>query len=210
MAEEFLRPDDLHLWRFSIISPLLHCVNDGAVLKEQIKTLSLQVYFTPDGREKQLCATTIRHWLSAIGQADSMDFEVKSAKIEAIPTYHRTYNKHSLNYVKHTLIGLWPDCCNSHAIWDTGTAINLAEALSIALLLSMRSVAIVHRIINRLSDHFEYPFFGDLWTGDFLHGPKVRSGVYTYKAYLHAIIDDATRYVVVARFPSRRRYSGAS
>ena len=47
---------------------------------------------------------------------------------------------------------------------------------------------------------FEYPFFGDLWTADFLHGPKIRIGTQARKTYLHAIIDDATRYVVAARF----------
>jgi putative transposase len=47
---------------------------------------------------------------------------------------------------------------------------------------------------------FEFPFFGDLWSADFLHGPKVRRGAHACKAYLHAIIDDATRYIVAARF----------
>jgi hypothetical protein len=47
---------------------------------------------------------------------------------------------------------------------------------------------------------FEFPFFGDLWSADFLHGPQVRCGAYAHKTYLHAIIDDATRYVVAIRF----------
>jgi transposase InsO family protein len=47
---------------------------------------------------------------------------------------------------------------------------------------------------------FQYPFFGDLWSGDFMHGPKVRVGACRKKSYLHAIIDDATRYVVAATF----------
>jgi putative transposase len=47
---------------------------------------------------------------------------------------------------------------------------------------------------------FEFPCFGDLWSADFLHGPKVRRATHASKSYLHAIIDDATRYVVAARF----------
>jgi len=47
---------------------------------------------------------------------------------------------------------------------------------------------------------FEYPHFGDLWGADFLHGPKVKEGVYEKKTYLHVILDDATRYIVAANF----------
>ncbi|OGK06219.1 MAG: hypothetical protein A2487_04780 [Candidatus Raymondbacteria bacterium RifOxyC12_full_50_8] len=47
---------------------------------------------------------------------------------------------------------------------------------------------------------FEFAHFGDLWSADFLHGPAVKEGLYERKAYLHAIIDDATRYIVAATF----------
>jgi hypothetical protein len=47
---------------------------------------------------------------------------------------------------------------------------------------------------------FEYPHFGDLWTGDFLYGPKVKQGIHAYRSYLHSIIDDSTRYIVASRF----------
>jgi hypothetical protein len=39
-----------------------------------------------------------------------------------------------------------------------------------------------------------------MWTADFMHGPMVRIGTRAEKSYLHAIIDDATRYIVAARF----------
>ena len=50
------------------------------------------------------------------------------------------------------------------------------------------------------SRSFEYENFGDLWVAYFLHGPKVKVGKKEKKAYLHAIIDDATRYIVQAEF----------
>jgi transposase InsO family protein len=47
---------------------------------------------------------------------------------------------------------------------------------------------------------FEYEFFGQLWMADFLHGPKIREKGNKRKTYLHAIIDDATRYIVHTGF----------
>ncbi|MBG0779673.1 MAG: transposase, partial [Desulfotignum balticum] len=47
---------------------------------------------------------------------------------------------------------------------------------------------------------FEYEFFGQLWMADFLHGPKIREKGNKRKTYLHAIMDDATRYIVHTGF----------
>jgi hypothetical protein len=47
---------------------------------------------------------------------------------------------------------------------------------------------------------FEHTEFGNMWTADYMHGPKVRIGRMMRKTYLLAIIDDASRFVVYARF----------
>ncbi|BBO86137.1 hypothetical protein DSCO28_67030 [Desulfosarcina ovata subsp. sediminis] len=49
---------------------------------------------------------------------------------------------------------------------------------------------------------FEFDKFGQMWTGDFMHGPKLYEGKKKRKSYLHVIIDDCTRYVVSGRFYS--------
>ncbi len=53
---------------------------------------------------------------------------------------------------------------------------------------------------NTASRTFAFNNFGQLWLADFMHGPKLRHGRQSKKAILHVIIDDATRYVVSARF----------
>jgi hypothetical protein len=47
---------------------------------------------------------------------------------------------------------------------------------------------------------FAYQDFGQLWSADFLHGPKIKIKGVKRKTYLHAIIDDATRYIVRSHF----------
>jgi transposase InsO family protein len=47
---------------------------------------------------------------------------------------------------------------------------------------------------------YEMDRFGELWVGDFCHGPHVKDGRRLRKAILLAIIDDHSRYIVGAQF----------
>lgn len=47
---------------------------------------------------------------------------------------------------------------------------------------------------------YEMDRFGELWVGDFMHGPQVLDGKRKRKAILLLIIDDYSRYVVGAKF----------
>ena len=68
MQQTFSQPDDRGLWRFGIISPLLHRGDDCPPLHSQIEKLSLQVFYAPDGRELRLCPATLRTWLARYQQ----------------------------------------------------------------------------------------------------------------------------------------------
>ena len=57
------QPDDLSLWRFSIISPLLHRHDDSPPLYKEIEGLVQKPYFRPDGKEKYVSTDTVRYWL---------------------------------------------------------------------------------------------------------------------------------------------------
>ena len=63
MPTEFAQPEDLGLWRFGIISPLLHRSEDAPPLRAQIQKLTEGAFYTPCGRERRLCPDTIRDWL---------------------------------------------------------------------------------------------------------------------------------------------------
>ncbi len=57
-----------------------------------------------------------------------------------------------------------------------------------------------HLVTHTPARPFAYQEFGQLWMADFLHGPKIRVQGKKRKTYLHAIIDDSSRYVVRAGF----------
>jgi putative transposase len=193
------QPDDYGLWRFGIISPLLHRSEDAPSMRSQIAELAQRMFYTPDGRETRLCPNTIRDWLSRYRTRGIDGLRNKTRKdrggttvpellanalVELRKTQSRWTFERLLGSMRND--GLWDGCKPSRsALYRYAAAHRLNRAVQQPLL-PVRS--------------FEYPYFGDMWTADFMHGPMVRIGAYAQKSYLHAIIDDATRYVVVARF----------
>lgn len=199
MQDSYSQPDDLGLWRFGIISSLLHRAEDDPPLHAQISDLTAHTFYTPDGRQKKISADTIREWLDRYkaGGIDalrnksrkdhgetsvSVDLQMKlSALREKQP--HWTFIRLLRSLHKD---GHWNGRKPSRSALYRYATLHALKPSSIEKTSPVRS--------------FEFPFFGDLWSADFLHGPKVRCGVYMRKVYLNAIIDDATRYIVAARF----------
>lgn len=200
MSTRFTQPDDYGLWRFGIISPLLHRTDDAPPLILQIEQLSQRTFYTPAGREKQVRPDTIRTWLSryrnqgidGLRNKPRTDHGATSVPPAMADALFDMRKEHPGITVKRMLVqlrekGVWNGSKPSRsALYRFTTAHSLG-----------RSAALPPQPVRS----FEYPYFGDLWSADFLHGPKVRcSGNTVRKAYLHTIIDDASRYVVAAKF----------
>ena len=199
MNETCTQPDDLGVWRFGIISPLLHYVDDELPLYAQIRLLAEKTFVTPDGKQKKLCADTLRFWLDryraggldALRNKARIDQGESSVPIELRKKFAALREEHpewkTVRLLK-TMIktgdwnGVKPSRCSMYRYAKK----NGLNAIAVNEIKPVRS--------------FEYPFFGDMWSCDFLHGPKVRDGVHMHKAYLCAIIDDATRYIVGGQF----------
>jgi putative transposase len=199
MPSEFTQPDDHGLWRFGIISPLLHRSEDAPPLCVQIRELSQRVFYTPDAKEKRLCPNTIRDWLYRYRCRGIDGLRNKVRKNNGISMVPLAFQQALIDLrkaqpqwtikrlLKHIRTqGLWDGRKPSKSAIYRFTA---AHSLNRTVLQPAQPVR-----------SFQFPYFGDLWSADFLHGPKVRQGTYARKTYLHAIIDDATRYVVAAHF----------
>ena len=193
MVNHFKHFNDLSLWRYGIIASLLHRHEGSAPLYREIQTLSGRPYYTPDGMEKYLSPDTIRLWLDRYrnhgltglcnkARKDLGRTSVPQPLQEAIAVLR---NEHPLFTVKRLLMELL-----DKDLWDGRTPSRTA-------LYRFTSANGLNRKVRDIPENvrlFEYPYFGDLWSADFLHGPKVKEGVYERKTYLHAILDDATRY----------------
>ena len=199
MPAPFAQPDDYGLWRFGIISPLLHRSAEGPPLRVQIEQLSQQRFYTPDGRERRFCFDTIRHWLS----------RYRSLGIDGLR--NKPHRNRGMTSLSSTLQQALSDMRSKQPEWTVRRLLNAVRDQGLWNGIKPGKTALYRYTaahgLNRDKKQpaspvrsFEYPCFGDMWTADFLHGPAVRIGTQARTSYLHAIIDDATRYVVVARF----------
>jgi transposase InsO family protein len=201
MGEDAKTVQEMALWRFGIISSLLHREPDGCTLRSEIELLAKKGVLAPSGERKFLSSDTIRGWLyryrstGLAGLADKVRKDKHSTQVpDALQTaLVKLRGEHPLWTFKkllRTLIdsGLWNGCTPGRSSFYRFASVHglARKPLPVAAITNVRS--------------FEYLHFGDLWMADFLHGPKVRVGPVSRKTYLHAIIDDATRYIVAAAF----------
>jgi len=191
---------NIALWRFSIISPLLHRSDDDPALLWQLDELGKKSFICPDGSPTQLSAETLRKWLYRYRSGGIKALENQQRKdkghqqvpkplADAMATLRADHPKWTLTKVLEKLLdtGIWNGIKPSRAtLYRFATANKLLKAPADPG--------------NRASRSFAFENFGQLWLADFMHGPRLRDGRGFKKAILHVIIDDATRYVVSARF----------
>ncbi len=194
MKESHHPPTDLALWRYGVISPLLHRDPAGRTIEEVLDELALPQYRLPDGRLHKFSPETFRKWLARYrigGLASLADQDrcdkgrtmVPSAIVEKIRALRELHPRWTLAVLFRQLL--------SDNIWN-------GRSPSAAALYRFCRVSGLERKPVTPEDCRSYGFgeFGCLWIADFLHGPKLFLNKQKRKTYIHAILDDATRFVV--------------
>ena len=191
---------DAALWRYSIISPLLHLSVGDANMGDELHRLAGQTYLGPDGGPVRLSPETLRKWLRRYrgGGLPALRNKIRSDKgasrvsdklADAMAAIRNDHPRWTLARLLQHLIetGQWNGVSPSRAtLYRFARGRNLQRD--------------PHRNPAPNARPFAYEAFGNLWTADFLHGPKLRFGKDRRKSYLHAVIDDCTRFVVSAGF----------
>lgn len=192
---------ELAVWRYGIISRLLHRNEEDGTLDQDLKELAAQPFRKPDGRSVSFSPETIRKWLyryrhgglPGLGDMPKRNrgthASVPEQLAERLIVLRREHPRWTLARMLAELI--------DEKLWDM---VNPSRAT----LYRFAGTKNLHRDPH-LTQHtparpFAYQDFGQLWSADFLHGPKIRVQGKKRKTYLHAIIDDASRYVVRAGF----------
>ena len=187
------------LWRYGIIAPLLHHGDDDPCLSAMLKQLESKTYIRPDGSTDRLSAETLRKWLYRYRKGgfaaltdqtrrDKGQQHVAPSLVEAMAKLRKGHPNWTLaKIIEHLLAaGVWNGIRPSRAtLYRTAIAKQLHR--------DTKANASPGRA-------FAFTSFGQLWVADFMHGPNLRDGRRFKKAILHAIIDDASRYVISARF----------
>lgn len=189
------------LWRYGIIAPLLHHGDDDPALSKMLEQLASKTFIRPDGSTGRLSAETLRKWLyryrkggfAAMADQTRRDKGrqlVAPSLVEAITKQREEHPDWTLAKILEHLLadGIWNGLRPSRA-----TLYRIATARQLHRDAKENALAGTGRA-------FAFNAFGQLWMADFMHGPQLRDGRRTKKAILHAIIDDASRYVISARF----------
>ncbi len=193
------QPEDLAIWRFGVISPLLHRDVEGIPLRLALERLAKRTFTLPDGRQQTFSPDTLRHWLYLFRKfgLDGLYIKVRKDKGKTSlpePLQDAIVKMREENpawTVKRIMVNL-----KKQGLWN-------GIKPGFTSIYRFTSSHNLNRNPEKAKEpvySFEFPNFGDLWIADFLHGPKVRVGGREKKAYLHVIIDDATRYIVAATF----------
>jgi len=191
---------DMGLWRYGIISPLLHRTANDLSLREMLENLKTWQYIRPDGMGIALSPETIRKWLYRYNhgglpaltdktRSDKGRHDVPASIRDTMFTLRGEHPRWTLALLLETLVerGIWDGKRPSRSVlYRYARAHNL-----------MRDP---HLVPPKGRRTFQFEFFGELWTADFMHGPKLKVGRKKRKCYLHVIIDDSSRYVVSGKF----------
>jgi transposase InsO family protein len=201
MRETIPPPPDAALWRYGIISEFLHGDPDGRTLSERLAQAALRTWSHPSGRPVQPSADTLRHWLYRYrrdglpGLADRVRSDRGTTEIP--PAVQAGLRRLRALHPHHTTERLARTLLEEGVATGRGCPRSSLHRFARAQGLGRVPAGAQAPAAARA---FEYGAFGNMWTADFLHGPRVRIGKSLHRTYLLAIIDDASRFVVQARF----------
>jgi transposase InsO family protein len=200
------RAEQIALFRYGLISDLLHPAPDEERrrLYERLREKAAKSYCIPGSRRTRVAVETLRDWLSAYkaGGFDALRPKPRGdiGQARAIP-----------QAVSDRLVHLKDD----HRDWTVAMVIEAAKAENETARGLSLPVSTVHRLLSRAGvmgkraesptskdrRRFAYEHAGELWMSDVMHGPAVVvAGRRKQKAYLIALLDDATRVVPFASF----------
>lgn len=196
-----LDPAELAVWRYGVISILLHRNEEDGTLEDALILLASQQYRKLDGKFVSYSPETLRKWfyryrnggLAALNDCPRKDTgthgSIPKSIADRLFELRAEHPRWTLSRMLEQLV--------REKLWDKKSPVR-STLYRFAQTVNLKRDP--HLTAHVLARPFEYTFFGQLWMADFLHGPKIREKGKKHKTYLHAIIDDATRYVVHAGF----------
>jgi len=202
LLETHLNPvETAALWRYGLISELLHGCSLGLTLTERLKAAAERTWNHPEQGLIRLKADTLRHWIYRFRKgginmledrprADKGKSQVPKTVTDRLTELRKEHPHATTERLLDIMIGenSW------NAVRPSRSAL-----YRLADLQGLKRKPVGASGIQE-AHAFAYNAFGEMWVADFLHGPKIRIGRQMKKTYLLAILDDATRFVVFAAF----------
>lgn len=200
--DERLR-QDIALFRYGLIADVLRLEGVGSGLFAKLNDKAQQTYTIPGSRRTSVAAETMRGWLKAYRRGG---FDALIPKPRA--------DSGSSRRIPRSVQDILLDIKEKNEDFTVGLVIREARGHPDVSDEQVLAPSTVHRLLTRNGlmrrptdapngkDHrrFEFPYAGDLWMSDVMHGPSVWVDGRKRKTYLIAFLDDATRIIPFARF----------
>jgi transposase InsO family protein len=198
------RHDETALFRYGLIADLVHMERGERGTYARIKEKASRDYTIPGSRRSRVAPETIRGWLRDWRKGG---FEALRPK----PRADRGQPRAIPSEVTDLLCKIKDDT----PTLSVRMVIEGAQATGQVPADLELAPATVHRLLSRQGlmrkqpddptskdrRHFAFEKAGELWMSDVMHGPSVTTdGKKRHKAYLIALMDDATRVVPFASF----------
>jgi putative transposase len=184
------------LFRHRIISPVL--MEKGRNQMEYFRKLSKQKHDIPGVGLRRISPTTMKTWLNRYRKHGFQGICPKTRSDKGRP---RCLSREQLIVIKEKR----SECAqfSGRLFYDTCLKEGLLGDPPIcysSLLRLMKQEGMATKTSGASRKRYEMDRFGELWVGDFCHGPSVKDGQRKRKAIILAIIDDFSRYIVGASF----------
>ena len=198
---------DAALWRYGLISELLHGSSTGLTLSDRLKMAAGRTWNRPSLKGEpvhgaiRITSDTLRHWIYRYRKGGIKALEDRPRKDKGESLVPKALTEHLIALRKeypHTTTETLLMQMLNEGRWN-GVRPSRSALYRLARNKSLERKPLDAAAIQE-AHAFAYDAFGQLWVADFLHGPKVRVGRHMKKTYLLCILDDATRYVVFAAF----------
>ena len=188
---------DIALFKFSLISPLVNETFTQSSAKEYLEEISSKEYLTPKGVKKEYAPETIKEWLriyrkygidglypkvrSDKGKSRNLSDEAKKFIVEA-----------KLNSPKRSAKSIYHELIAKGYLTLDGVSLSTVQRFISKSNFSAKKLQNVERLA------FEFEFANECWQSDISVGPYLNINGKKQKTYIICILDDASRLVVHA------------
>ena len=191
------------LFRYGVIADLIHLAVGTRGMYALLREKAEREWTIPFSHRQRVSQETIRGWLA--------DYR-KGGFDALLPKQRDDIGKPRV--LTTAIVDLLCDTKEKHPDHSIAMVINLVTATGVVPEGCTLAPSTVHRLLSRAGlmakpkdtptdkdrRRFAYETAGELWMSDVMHGPSVTVFGKKRKAYLIAIIDDATRLIPYAAF----------
>ena len=188
--------DELALWRFSLIAPLLHRA-PGVSLTQMARQLTAEAKYAPDGTLTGVSAETLLRWLR----------RYQTGGLQALENRPRS-DRGRCRALDEDTVAQLHELAEAHPDW-TVKALHRQLQRDRGHTLPIKPVyrLLKGRQRTKPDDAFRHRPPGIpqvLWLADTMHGPRVHGpGRKTHKSFLIVVFDDASRAVMASAIARR-------